>query len=62
MFKASLIHNSVSFVYFATQSLLTQSNVILFIEQMLITYIRRIAHRKQSYTVNTNYTINDTFY
>lgn len=38
---------------------LPQSNAILFIEQM---YIRRMAHRKQSYTVNGSYTVNDTIY
>lgn len=62
MFKAGLIHNSASFIYLPTQSLLTQSNVILFIEQMLIMYIRMTAHRKQSYTLSASYTINDTIY
>lgn len=62
MFKAGLIHNSASFIYLLTQSLLTQSNVILFIEQMLIMYIRMTAHRKQSYTLSASYTINDTIY
>lgn len=36
-----------------------QSNAILFIEQM---YIRKMARRKQSYTVNGSYTVNDTIY